>query len=97
MVPGSKRPWSMSEVLVAQPLLLVPLRLLNDRTLPRGGWLPLGGWPLGRVTSGSGPAAMRVSPVSHGSDVSQDGHVSRAASTGAPHAGHLRAELTGGL
>ena len=90
----------MSDVLVAHPLLLLALRL---ETLERLAWLPLlggrfvlGGASDSRVRSGS-PEARRVSPEFHGSAVSQEGQVSRAASTGAPHDGHLRAGLTGGF
>ena len=102
----------MSEVEVAQPLLLVmalsraellalPLLSAVLELPPRSAveWLP----PLGgregspsRMTSGSG-AASRVSPVFHGSGVSHDGQVSRASSAGAPQAGHLRAALTRGF
>jgi hypothetical protein len=83
----------MSAVLVAQPLLLV-MPDLAGRT-GRSDRRPLpsfGGASGNRVTLGS---ARRVSPAFQGSGVSQEGHVSRAASAGAPHAGHLRAELTG--
>jgi len=74
-------------VLVAHPLLLVTLRDLADRTRPPGAFA-------GFVTSGS---AILVSSVCQGSAVSQEGHVPRAASAGAPQAGHLRAEFTGGF
>ena len=89
----------MSDVLVAHPLLLLALRL---EILERLAWLPalgrfvLGGASDSRVRSGS-PEARRVSPEFHGSAVSQEGQVPRAASTGAPHDGHLRAGLTGGF
>ena len=81
----------MSDVVDAQPpLLLVRLRDLNDRV----GLMTRELDPDSRVRSGSGSAS-RVSSVFHGSGVSQEGHAPRAASAGAPQAGHLRAELTG--
>ena len=93
MAPGSNRPWSMSEVLVPHPLLLESDfgRRLREPVAGAGGAAPAS-----RVTSGSADAS-RVSPEFQGRGTSQEGQVSRASSTGAPHDGHLRAGLTEGF
>src|SRR3954470_6395542 len=101
MAPGSKRPWSISPVLVAQPLLLEAD--LGRRGRERSAGVTRSDDDMrsatvtrsdgdGRVTSTSAGAS-RVSPLPQGSGASHAGQVSRASSTGAPHAGHLRAEL----
>jgi hypothetical protein len=90
MAPGSKRPWSMSEVVLDQPLLLVSdfRRRVRDPVAGVSGVAAES-----RVTSGSADAS-RVSPEFQGRETSQEGQVSLASSTGAPHDGHLRAGLT---
>lgn len=83
----------MSLVLVAQPLPLDADGGRRPRVLSGG----VAGLAFeARVTSRS-DGARRVSPGLQGRGVSHDGQVSRASSTGAPHAGHLRAEFTSGI